>query len=267
MTESHLDIFFCHHTKEAFTLEFGKLFSRANVLVVENGFDDGTASNLERAFNKLSQGLLTIEQMQRNTRTDPQHLDYGFYKGLQTTTYKSKKNIILEHTPLTKKDNERWTEALKLLNTKKELSTALPEYRRYLKLMAADQGKRNISLGRQLQNLTSTNVGKRILLIIGGGHERPLKKCLSDVAVSFGSYYMVTPMKVDIKSELMTKFELDEYVSDMDILQAMAENFMHQEAEKVGYLPHAKRVSMSESVRGMPRELLEKYVAEELKRE
>jgi len=267
MSESHLSIFFCHHTKEAFTLEFGKLFSEANMLVVEIGFDDGTTNNFERAFNKLSQGQLTPEQMQRNAKADPQHPDYGFFNGLQATVYKSEKTIILEQSPLTKNDRERWAEALRVLNTKKELKTALPEYRRYLRLMAADQGKRNGSLARQLQNLISLNPGNGILLIIGAGHERPLKKLLGELSVSFASCYMVTPMEVDIQSELMTRFELSEYVSDLDLLQAMAETFMHQAAGKVEYLPHAKRVSISNRIRGISREDLERYVSEELKRE
>src|SRR5208282_3252059 len=171
MIESHLSIYFCHHTKEAFTPGFNKLFFGADMLVVEHAFDDGTASNLERAFNELSQGQLTSEQMQRNAKGNSEYIDYGFFKGLQVTIHNSKKTIILEHSPLTQADFDRWTEALKILSTKKELKTALPEYRRNLKLKAADQGKRNDSLAQQLRTLMSPNLGKGILLIIGAGHE------------------------------------------------------------------------------------------------
>ncbi len=95
MIETHLSILFCHHTQEAFTLGFIKLFSKTNIFVIESGFDDGTASNLERAFKKLSEGQLTPEQMRKNTRADPEHPDYGFFNGLQATIYKSNRTIIL----------------------------------------------------------------------------------------------------------------------------------------------------------------------------
>jgi len=263
MIESSLSIFFCMHTKEAFTPEFDTLFSEAKITVIENGFDDGTTTNSERAYNKLSLGQLTLEQIRRNSKPDGEYTDLGFYQGLQTRISKSGRTIVFEHSPLTNNDLERWALATKVLNTKKEFKTALPEYRRFLKLKAADERKRNDSLARQLQSLILLNSGKSILLVIGAGHERPLR----ELGLSFTSHYMVTPMKIDIQSELMTRFELMEYVSDFELLQAMAENFMHQAAGKSGNLPHAERVKVSEKVRNMSRESLEKYVSEELKRE
>jgi hypothetical protein len=260
-----LTIYYCSHTKEAFNSVFDELFSSAEILVVENGFNGSASSKWEITYNQLSRRELTPEKLRSRAGYDEAEFsDRAFYETLQERIFEpGGKTIFFEHSPLTRIDQKRWQDALRSFDFHGKLKSVVIRYRGILELIASDQRKRNLSLSKQLKELVSRYPDRTILMIIGSGHKRVLEKLMGD-QLMFSSRDMVSPMVGDIRSDLTTMLELGEPVTEHQLLMAIAENFELEEVRKSKVLEHADFLKIRKKIEPLAQEELKEFVKRRL---
>jgi hypothetical protein len=131
------------HTDEAFNSVFDQLFSVADILVVENGFNGDLSGKWEDAYNQLSRREQTPEQLRKRSGYEQAvFTDRDFYEKIQDRIYdQGGKTVCFEHSPLTRQDLKRWQEAFKSFNLHGKLRSVMVRYGGLLQMIAGDQRK------------------------------------------------------------------------------------------------------------------------------
>jgi len=213
-----LNLYFSWHTGEAFTNNFEKLFSTANIFVVEYALKYRNVAYYEHLYNKLSKGRLTPKQflkiMPPDLRTDP-----DFYRILSEIIFNNQKRIYLERSPMALEEALKWIEYV-LRGTRDE---RLQTYENKLREQAMSQKQRDESFARQLKKYVSENPDTEILTMRGAMHQRALERFLTAEGVRFTSHPFHSPMPLTTQETIVASLEVGEATNPHELLLSIAE--------------------------------------------
>ncbi len=252
-----LRLYFSLHTPEAFTQEFDRLFSQAQIFVLEHA--SGSDVDLdEYLYSLLSTGKTTPSHMMSyisDPLTDP-----AFYQKLCEMIDRSNKTILLERSPLSADEIKSM---LSVDFKEATFDQNLDIYKRKLAERANCHRKRDESFARQLKDYCQKYRDKEILVMRGAAHQCALESYLKSNAIQFDSYLSHNPMPGDTQTEIISKMECGGNTNRKELLTALAELMAFKRA---GYDPKKHTIAQLKELQRplatLSEEQLERYLNE-----
>ncbi len=257
-----LVLYFAQHTAESFTPVLERLFTNAQILVIENA-TDGTADIYEDLLNDLSHGRLLPNDMKAIASGDRAS---AFFAMLYHMIYESGKLVYLERSPLTISDEKRYFGDLNRIKIYPDetLDAFLGRWKQRATEKASLNKTRDENHARQLAELVRSNPDHEILVIRGTLHQRPLEGFLLRNGISdYSSFHPREPYFIDIANETLSKIEADEEVSRKELMMVQIENL---EGARFGVRPLTQdEVSqMRQKIMSMPEPSMVAYLKKRL---
>lgn len=214
-----LVLYFSSHEGEAISSLFDRLFSGADVVVLELAPKEGREW-LEGLYDDLSQGRKTPEELMEIV---PGSQFPEFEQRLYARIYRAGKTVLVEHSPLGPSDMQRAEQLYSRRISGVSLERALREYKEVLRELSILNKRRDIALARQLRVLVMDRPSSKILVVRGAGHERTLKAALEGAAATFTTYHSHEPMLLLHESVATSMLALGEEPSQLDLMKGLAE--------------------------------------------
>jgi hypothetical protein len=214
-------LYFSSHEAEAITPLLKKLFSAADVIVVELGLteEDDLTYNL---FTDLSKGNLMPDDVL--TITHIEHQPYPeFTKELVSMIYRSGKTILVERSPFDTGDKLYLGTLAGQEFRNMPLGKACRLYAENLQKQAEFQKKRDEAFAQQLANITTENPSSNILALRGDGHQPSIENALSARNVAFTSVTSHKSLLVYFTDELTRKIIAGGRPTRRELLRSLVE--------------------------------------------
>lgn len=218
-----LVLYFAQHTAESFTPILERLFTNAQILVIENA-TDGTADIHEDLLNDLSNGRLLPNDMKAIASGDRAS---AFVTMLYQMIYESGKLVYLERSPLTILDEKRYFGDLNEIEKYQDdtLDAFLGRFRKAVTEKASLNKTRDENHARQLAELVRSNSKHEILVIRGALHQRPLENFLLRNGIyDYSSFHPREPYFIDIANETLSRVEVGEEISRKELMMVLIES-------------------------------------------
>jgi hypothetical protein len=229
-----LDLYFCLHVgEESFTEQFRELFTRADIIVLEQTAHDDSIDSAEEGVNALSRGEITPGQIDQHTQDgDLIATDRIYFRRLNEIIYQSQKRIYFERSPLGPEEIRRMSKYNVRGDSlsKHYLRDYLRDYEKHLSFVAACHRKRDKEFASQLAHLQRNSMGANILAIRGAAHQRILERFLGVAKVLFVSHLSDLRISLLMESTIISRRALGEEAEKRELLMALVQLFEIQES-------------------------------------
>lgn len=181
-----ITLYFSTHEAEAITPRLRQLYDAANIVLLEQDYQEEDDLNLN-LLNELSRGNVLIDDVLKITSGPHGQMYPGFTNGILAMVYRSGKRILLERSPYSVYDAaEQYALARKEFRNM-PLAKACRLLAENLAKRAENQKKRDEALTVQLAEVVAQEPSSNILVLRGFGHKPSLEKALTSQSVAFTS--------------------------------------------------------------------------------
>lgn len=234
-----LSLFFVSHSPESFTPKFSELFQLSVVIAVEFAYANGE-KEAENYWNAVSRGDAYPPTSARS------HVE-KFTKGLLDRLFFTAKLVEFERSAVNKTEDDQMLslyEKSRRFWRQRQIHKAVEGLREWRLSFAKQIQERDTSYARQLKDLATVNVDKRILCVRGLLHQESLSRELQQIGVDFDSYRFKEPYAYSIaesvtlaslhgkavEDETLIRLHIEEDYADREIVTG---NFNYDTRQRI----------------------------------